>query len=38
MYTWMEVDLFKAIKVMAVRESNPMVHRNKMRLMKQGES
>ena len=26
------------MKVMAVRESNPMVHRNKMRSMKQGES
>jgi hypothetical protein len=38
LYTRTEVDLFKTMKVMAVRESNPMVHRNKMRSIKQGES
>ena len=38
LYTGTEVDLFKAMKVMAVKESNPMVHRNRMRSMKQGES
>ena len=38
LYTSSEEDLFKTMKVMAVRESNPMVHRNKMRSMKQGES
>ena len=38
LYTGTEVDLFKAMKVMAVKESNPMVHRNRMRSIKQGES
>ena len=38
LYTMTELDLVKKMKVMAVRESNPMVHRNKMRSMKQGES
>ena len=32
-----ESDLLKAMKKMAVRESNPMVHRNNLRAMKQGE-
>ena len=33
-----EADLLKAMKKMAVRESNPMVHRNNLRAMKQGEN
>ena len=33
-----EQELLKAMKKMAVRESNPMVHRNNLRAMKQGEN
>ena len=33
-----EEDLLKAMKKMAVRESNPMVYRNNLRAMKQGEN
>ena len=38
LYGRTEEDLLKAMKNMAVRESNPMVHRNRMRSMKQGEA
>ena len=38
LYSRTEEDLLKAMKNMAVRESNPMVHRNRMRSMKQGEA
>ena len=38
LYTRIDADFFMTLKVMALRESNPVVHMNKMRSTKQGES
>ena len=38
LYTRIDADFFMTLKVMALRESNPVVHMNKMRSINQGES